>query len=254
MKHNPFPGMNPWLESRWHTVHSRLITYACDQLQQRLPEGLFAITEEGLTVDAPESPKLVVPDVQVAESWDRAAAPAVAIQDIPVAKSVIVRVDPEVDRWIEIIDQAGKLVTVVELLSPSNKESGLSGARRKRKSYAEGQANYVEIDLLRGGRRVSVPPDVAFGMGTAYFAVIIRSLVIHEREIIGIPLEQPLPALPIPLRKEDADVPLELQPLVDTTFANARFPWIDYRKDPDPPLNPQQNVWADKLLREAGLR
>jgi hypothetical protein len=37
---SPFPGMDPWLEQHWGDVHHSIITYARDQLQERLPPGL----------------------------------------------------------------------------------------------------------------------------------------------------------------------------------------------------------------------
>ena len=51
MKDNPFPGMNPWLESHWGDVHTRLTTYSCDQLQPQLPSGLRARIEEYIAVE-----------------------------------------------------------------------------------------------------------------------------------------------------------------------------------------------------------
>ena len=39
---SPFPGMDPYLERFWGDVHSRLVTYACDQIQERLPVDLIA--------------------------------------------------------------------------------------------------------------------------------------------------------------------------------------------------------------------
>ena len=39
---SPFPGMDPYLEQFWRDVHARLIIYAADQLQGRLPGDLRA--------------------------------------------------------------------------------------------------------------------------------------------------------------------------------------------------------------------
>ena len=35
-----FPGMDPYLEKYWRDIHHRLLTYACDELQSCLPDGL----------------------------------------------------------------------------------------------------------------------------------------------------------------------------------------------------------------------
>src|SRR5882672_4787385 len=49
---SPFPGMDPYLERYWGDVHQRLITYAHDQLQDRLPVGLRARVGERVFVES----------------------------------------------------------------------------------------------------------------------------------------------------------------------------------------------------------
>ena len=63
------------------------------------------------------------------------------------------------ESFIEIYEQAPeiRLVTCIEVLSPSNKRPGTEGWElylRKRNALLLGQASLVEIDLLRGGRRM----------------------------------------------------------------------------------------------------
>jgi hypothetical protein len=61
--------------------------------------------------------------------------------------------------------------------------------------------------------------------------------------------------VPIPLRAGDDDVILELQTVLDDTYDRAGYDLeIDYGKDAVPPLSPEWNAWADRLLREKGLR
>ena len=62
---NPFPGMNPYLEGHWPDVHSSLIIYTRDQLQEKLPEGLLARAEEQVCVDEVGQRFHSRPDVQV---------------------------------------------------------------------------------------------------------------------------------------------------------------------------------------------
>ena len=49
-------------------------------------------------------------------------------------------------------------------------------------------------------------------------------------------------------------MPLELQPLVNEAYRNGTYEDTDYRRDPVPPLDPEDAAWADALLREKGLR
>jgi len=49
---SPFPGMDPYLEAHWLDVHSRLVAYAADALNEVLPETLVARMEERVAVEA----------------------------------------------------------------------------------------------------------------------------------------------------------------------------------------------------------
>ena len=69
------------------------------------------------------------------------------------------------------------------------------------------------------------------------------------------PLRSPLPIMKIPLRPEDADVPLNVQALIDQCYRNGAYDGtIDYLADPEPPLTGADEEWADGWLHEKGLR
>jgi hypothetical protein len=57
-----------------------------------------------------------------------------------------------------------------------------------------------------------------------------------------------LPVIRLPLRPADADVPLDLQALIDRCYHHGRYDDIDYRAPPNPPLEPADAAWADELL------
>ena len=64
-----------------------------------------------------------------------------------------------------------------------------------------------------------------------------------------------LPVVKIPLRPDDADVPLDLQALVEQCYRNGAYEGtLNYAADPDPPLLGAEKDWADKWLYEKGLR
>ena len=74
-------------------------------------------------------------------------------------------------------------------------------------------------------------------------------------EIYRIALNMPLPAIRIPLRASDDDVPLQLQPLIEQCYANGDYDGdLDYARELDPALNGADKRWADALLRKAGRR
>src|SRR5205814_8718736 len=68
-------------------------------------------------------------------------------------------------------------------------------------------------------------------------------------------LVQRLPVIAIPLKPGDPDARLELQAVLDAAYDRASYDLeIDYRKQPQPPLNKKLAAWADQLLRSQGLR
>ena len=63
-----------------------------------------------------------------------------------------------------------------------------------------------------------------------------------------------MPVVRIPLRPNDADVALDLQPLVDQCYERGRYWMTDYHRDPALPLPSQDARWLDEHLRSRGLR
>ena len=73
--HNPFPGMNPYLEQYWGDIHQRLIMYSSDALQKLLPGDLRVRVMTRVYVEPEDGkPRDIVPDVRVVERG-RATSP-----------------------------------------------------------------------------------------------------------------------------------------------------------------------------------
>ena len=259
---NPFPGMNPYLEGHWRDVHTRLTIYICDQLQGKLPEGLVARAEEQVFVDEARQRFQLRPDVQVSQPSELTATPGFAATtlrdgDFAVTEPMVVLLEPEVHRWVEIVEGGGRVITVIEVLSSTYKsEEGRQTYHRKQRAYVAGGVNLVEIDLLRAGNHVvSVPlANIAERARTPYLICVFRASKPEQREIYSLPLRERLPAVRIPLRPNDADVALDLQPLVDQCYERGRYWMADYHRDPAPQLDQQDARWLDELLRSRGLR
>src|SRR5437660_455617 len=80
------------------------------------------------------------------------------------------------ENFIEIYEgePEPRLVTCIEVLSPSNKRGGKKGWKlylRKRNALLLGKANLVEIDLVRGGRRM---PMVGKWPESPYYLLVAR--------------------------------------------------------------------------------
>ncbi len=207
----------------------------------------------------------IVPDVRVVERGRRREGPGLrASNGIAVAEPPVVHLEqdePVRQGFIEIIDikSGRRVVTVIEILSPSNK---LAGPGRdlyveKQQERRERGVSLVEINLNRTGKHVLTAPfdRIPEGHRTPYAACVRRGWSLLEIEYYRISLRERLPAIAIPLRRDDRDVPLDLQALLDQCYEAPGYgDDIDYREEPEPPLDRDDAKWADVLLREKGLR
>ncbi len=257
--------MNPFFEQEWHSAHTALIMYVRDSLQARLPPDLIAAPEqEVVTIGGGPKPITYRPDVQVREPWtlkepsptEVAEPPEAALP--PVATEPIrVLVEDEIERWIEIREASGRLITVLELFSPSNKLESAERDRylRKRRRLVSGGANVVEMDLVRKGAWLfpEAVRQVLQQAGACYGICAIRAERRGEYEVYPIRLRERLPAVRVPLRPTDADVVLDLQPLIDQCHERGRYHFLDYRRPLEPPLSPEDAAWAEQLLRRNDL-
>ncbi len=262
---SPFPGMDPYLESHWRDVHARLIIYASDALQGVLPHGLRARVEESVLLETPQGlgDHPLFPDVRVVEYWSKRGQDARAGGGVAVVEPLLVEVEvePVSETYLEIIDResGNRVVTVLEFLSPSNKSPGPNREQylRKQREVCASDANLVEIDLNRFGTHTLAFPLVHVKPQdrTAYMACVRRATRRDKAEVYPMPLRERLPVVKIPLRPGDADVPLDLQALVEQCYRNGAYEGtLNYAVDPDPPLLGADKDWADAWLVEKGLR
>lgn len=74
-----------------------------------------------------------------------------------------------------------------------------------------------------------------------------------QAEVYACPLRQALPAVAVPLRAEEPDAALDLQPLIDRCYSKGRYWMLPYHEDP-PALRSDDLEWALSVVRDAGLR
>jgi hypothetical protein len=255
---SPFPGMDPYLESRWLDVHTRLIMYAADSLDEQLPPGLAVSTEERVAIESGEERlNRVGPDVGVYAPASADPEPAGKGVALAAPYKLVIDLDPITERFIKIVETAGeRLITVIEMLSPTNKVGrGLKAYRRKRSRLINSGVHLVEIDLVRRGdwRRVmrpfTCPPEAA----TAYRAIVYSGGEKGAAYLYPIGLADSLPTLPVPLRPQDAPARLDLQALLERIYAKGRYgERLDYSQPCDPPLESKEAAWTQELLHAAG--
>ncbi|MCX7396148.1 MAG: DUF4058 family protein [Planctomycetales bacterium] len=157
---------------------------------------------------------------------------------------------------LEVIDtHQHTVVTVIELLSPTNKISasrGRASYEQKRREVMTSSSHFVEIDLLRDGNhlhtRELLPPG-------EYFVHVSRKDRRPKGYVWPILLPQRLPVIGIPLKEGDGDVELDLQMVLATAYDRAAYDLeVDYRSEPIPPLSHPHAEWANTLLIAEGLR
>lgn len=255
---SPFPGMNPYLEQPdvWHMFHEHLIVHCVEVLAPLLePEYLVSFDSNIYLheLSAKERGLLGRHDVGLVsdakEPTTRGGTMTVA--GAPAYGYVLPAVDELKESFIEIRDRSGKkLVTVIEILSPSNKNSGPDREQylAKRRQYFKSNTHFIEIDLLRGGPRMPLE-----GMPPCDYSVIVRRADEHPRVgIWPIKLREPLPRIPIPLQASDPDSSLDIQALLHSAYDAGRYKNKIRESQPVPALKAEDQVWAENILAQSG--
>jgi hypothetical protein len=242
-------------------VHHNLISFAQGFFNEHLPRDLRARAQERVLLELPSEERADCPVVRVVEHGRRGpGGPAVAAAEVPVAEPLEVPfLEPETQGFLEIVETRPqrRVITVLEVLRPSNQYAGRGRDlyRHKQSDLADAGISLVEIDLLRAGPHVLQVPLGQYppAYRTAYKVCVHRGWK-ASAEIYRVPLRERLPAICVPLRPTDADVPLDLQALIAQVYRHGRYDDIDYTLPPVPPLEPDDAAWADELLRAAGKR
>src|SRR5438477_6180771 len=225
---SPFPGMDPYLEDEklWPLFHHQLAT--C----------LYQILLPGLV--------------------DRYRARVVQrhyATEQPLFTSIIREEHHE--ELIEIRQRGdGRLVTLVDVVSPANKTTG-SGRQAYLEKRQEGKgtsANLVELDLVLQGQ-----PTLEYSRDGLpdwdYAVTVTRSSQPERYEIYTATLQKRLPRFRLPLAPDDRDTVLDLHTAFTRCYDQGGFAAkIDYRRDPSTALSGEDRQWLNEVLRQQKLR
>ena len=127
---------------------------------------------------------------------------------------------------------------------------------QKQQDYLAAGVNLLEIDLLRIGRPAfleDVVKRLRPAEGTRYVVAATRAVRPSRLELYYCPLRERLPAVRVPLRVTDLDVPLELQALIDRVYRTGRYWQTSHHDVPPPPLSTDDAAWVQDVVRRAGL-
>jgi hypothetical protein len=217
----PFPGMDPYLEEPaiWPDYHTTFLLHLRAEISLRLPSRYVARLDRYVWIPATGK----MPSVR-----------------------------KRGHRYLKIIDAMGKhVITVIEVLSPSNKTPGedRDAYLAKRSEYLAGGANFVELNLLRGGKQspMGKPPPPK----SDYVAIVVsQATEFPNAGIWPFGLRDRLPAIPIPLGADEKPIEVDLQACHDLAWRDGQYDKdIDHAAEhPDPPLSRADSLWLRKLL------
>lgn len=156
---SPFPGMNPYLEHRfvWPEFHDRYIVAIADVLTPQLVPRYLARMQQHLFVTDPTNParekSLGIPDLNVRPGVPSGGGPAggAVVATAPITRTIPPLPEELTAAYIVIRSPSGnEVITVIELLSPSNQYAGEDREKYavKRGLTFASNTSLVEIDLL----------------------------------------------------------------------------------------------------------
>ncbi len=225
---SPFPGMDPYLEEEklWPGFHHHLVM------------GLYQILLPGLV------------DRDRARVGQRHYATEMALF------TSVIREEHH-EEYIEVRQRSdGRLVSLVEVVSPANKTTscGRKVYLDKRAEAKAAGASLVEIDLVLQGQ-----PTLEYSRDGLpdwdYAVTVTRSTQSERYEIYTTTLQKRLPRFRLPLAPDDRDTVLDLQTAFARCFDQGDFgSKIDYRRDPPVPLDDGDRRWLNELLKAQKLR
>jgi hypothetical protein len=255
---SPFPGMDPFLESQiWDDFHQEFIGGIRQFLLPMIEPQYYARIEQRVYIDRglSEEPRSILADVGITSVEESKQSTAVASSAAVAEPVVIDLVVPEEHResFLTIIESGTKeIVTIIEVLSPSNKRRGSDGREQylsKRAAIINSPVNLVELDMLRGGARL---PTASPLPAADYYAFVRRASQRYKAALTFWSLADPLPSIQVPLKPADEDVRLELGQVFRSVFDRARYQnALNYALPVRPPLSDGQNRWAQEPLARA---
>lgn len=251
--------MDPFVETyEWVDFHTRFNTICSEQIAPEVRPDYFVKVEERVYVERFDGEATLSkrPDVLIAASGRRTGQAGSAVLDAPEPDVCVLDLPEDVsETYLTIHHRASReLVAIIETLSPANKRPGMDGFDEylnKRKVIILSQVHFVELDLLRGGKR---PPLLSERKPADYFAIVSPRGERPRARIHAWTVREKMPTIVIPLLGTDS-VSLDLQAAFDTVYERAGYDLsIDYSAPLDPLLSPPDSQWAAGCVQAARER
>jgi hypothetical protein len=254
---SPFPGMDPYIQGQtWLNFHNSFCIALRNQLVPQVLPKYVVDVEERLVVEIEDDASAsYLADVSLKESETNSREPALAASTTATLEPKILTyrwIEPAREVILQVLDRKSRrVVTIIEVLSPWNKSAtGIAEYLAKREDLLDAGVNLVEIDLVRGGRRL---PTVERLPPADFFAFVSRSDEKKRLLTYAWSLRDPLPSFPVPLNDGD-QAEVRLQEAFDRVYDEAGFRHlISYHERTKPPLSNAVMEWVGERLRTAGI-
>ena len=225
---SPFPGMDPYLEDDqlWPAFHHQLVMCLYQLMTQSLGDRYRArvgqrhyVTEQALFTS-------------------------------------VVREEHHED-YIEIRHRNdGRLVTLVDMVSPCNKttHAGRTAYHGKRQEGRAANANLVELDLvLQGQPMIDYTRD---GLPDwDYTVTVTRPVLPEQHEIYSTTLQKKLPSFKLPMATGETEKVYDLQQTFARCYDQGGFgSKVDYAKEPLAVVQDDDRRWLRDILRRHKLQ
>ena len=248
---SPFPGMNPYLEhpDEWQDFHDRFVIALGDALVALVRPDYIVKVEQLLFIHEPPTEHRTLfahGDICVSQPKNGASAAATATLVSPIMAR-IPAVDFEKHVFLEVRDRKNReLITVLELLSPTNKKPSPDREQylAKRANLIRSTAHLVEIDLLRAWPKMPIEN----AKDCDYAIMVSRVEDRPDCNYWPLGLRDPLPVIPVPLRAPRGHVELDLKGVLDGVYDRAGYQDYIYKETPYPPVSPDDAKWAASLI------
>jgi hypothetical protein len=253
--------MDPWLDSfaLCPNVHNSLIGAIRDFLVPLVRPRYFVDMESRTTdLTGNDEDHLYGPDVAILSGDVNSPEieGSVAVRDRIATKPfhiVVPMPEDEIEEtFLTIKTLPGRqVVTVIEVLSPTNKKT--EDARKeyldKRRRLLGSGVNLLEIDLLRSGKRM--PPERPRAPSD-YRVLVFRPRLGRIAHLYGFTYKTAMPEIPVPLLPQDAEPSLDLNIILHNLYERAGYDVaIDYSQPPQPRLRKEDEAWAVAIIAQA---
>jgi hypothetical protein len=258
---SPFPGMDPFIEMQeWSDFHARFMTVISEVLTPDIRPRYIVRVERRVYVEQSfGDPEQAIPDIAILERTNFAdktiPAPTTdSTSTIAPVECLLPEIEETREYFLTIKDrETQRIVTMIELLSPSNKRAKSVGNDKyisKRTEILQSDANLIELDFLRFGQRLPMQTPLPPG---DYYALVCRAWHRRRANVYAWTMRQQLPTIPIPLCQNEPEPHLDLQKAFELTFERAAYQdSLDYSQPLKPAMDQDDSTWMEATLRKRG--